>query len=374
MKTKLLADSSPCESPDDELTASIETVAIREHGQGDVDEDGDLLARFEPFLREGCHLAIMPISRVHIEWEPITYRDAFTLFPPCQADLGQINIVENEVNTSLAEACSALSGITGDILDRVHLVAFPCRFSWNAFQRASHRGHVELIRQLSESVDRLCLDFVRYRFCTLDLVDTLPGRAGQITGNPMMSGACLYNHSIRGSRIIGGAAFTHLVTQGLGLELDGIDADEFPSQGEVGHVVGHALRLYAAAQEASSQTAKLIQSMGLLEYLAFPDEFCPLKKVRAVIVHYAAHNAVRRAKLTERFKNDLFGPNGYRTQIVHNGGRIEQLLPAAEKRKMLFREMDGYIRLLIEDMLHHSELTWAEFLDHRKTIGLPDAG
>ena len=337
-------------------------------------EDGDLLGRFKPFLDNGCHLVVMPIARVHLEWSPFTYRDLFTFYPPEIADLSSLNIIPNrESSTSLAETSSALSGLTDELLEQLPLVAFPCRLNWESFRRSGHRGHLELIAQLSESVDRLCLNLVRYRLCTLDLVDTLPGRAGQLASNPMMAGACIYNHSLGEARIIGGAALTHYITRGLGLALESIGTDEFPRPGEVGNIVEHALGLYAAVQEASGPTGQFMQATSLLEYLAFPDEFRPLKKVRAVIVRYAARNRAEHDRLTKRFQNELFGPQGYRTQIVHNGKRLEQLLPSSEERKELFDELDVYMRLMIDDMIEHSEMNWDEFAEHRKSIGFGKA-
>src|SRR5262245_19972015 len=41
---------------------------------GEID-DGDLLARFAHYLNDGCHLVVMPITRVHLEWSPVIYRD-----------------------------------------------------------------------------------------------------------------------------------------------------------------------------------------------------------------------------------------------------------------------------------------------------------
>lgn len=334
-------------------------------------EEGDLVARYRRYLNDGCHLVVMPISRVHIEWSPITYRDLVTFFPPGCADLDALNIVENSADSgSLAEACSALSGITEELLCELPLVVFPCRLNWQTLRQAGHNEHEEMIRTLAESVDRSCLNFIRFKLCRIDLPDTLPGRAGQ-TNHPMMDGACIYNHSLCEARIIGGDVHSHLITRGLGLSLDSIEVGDFPKEGEVGNIVEHALGMYSAIQEADSPTTKFMLITNLFEYLAFPDEFRPLKKVRAVVVRYAARTPQQREQLTNRFKNDFFGLDGYRTRIVHKGQRLEQILPSPQQRKALFGELEGYLHRMIDDMVRHSELSWSEFLDHRKTIGLP---
>ena len=53
------------------------------------------------------------------------------------------------------------------------------------------------------------------------------------------------------------------------------------------------------------------------------------------------------------------------------GQRLEQILPSPQQRKELFRELEGYLFGMIDDMIRHSELGWPEFLAHRQTIGLP---
>jgi hypothetical protein len=112
-----------------------------------------------------------------------------------------------------------------------------------------------------------------------------------------------------------------------------------------------------------------MQAIGLLEYLAFPFDFRPLKKVRAVVVRYSARTRSEHDALTKRFQNDLFGPNGYRTQIIHNGKRLEDVIPNQRGRIEFFRELDGYIRPIMDDMLKCSEMTWDDYTERRRHIG-----
>ncbi len=339
------------------------------------DDDGDLVARFQPFLAEGYLLAVMPISRVFLEWFPITYRNCFTFFPPGAANLEQLNIVPNrEMDCPLAEGQSAASGVKEETLSELTLVAFPCRGNWTGFRKTNHAGHMDLIRQLSEGVDRACLDFIRYKLCGFDPVDTLPGRAGQVASNPMLAGLCLFNPAVQESRIVGGAAFTHSLTRGLGLALETIDAEEFPRAGEVGHIVEHALALYAAAIEATTATSSFVQALSILEFLAYPDEYRTFQDVKKIIARYVAQNRTDYDRLLDRFfeltgKKDSSGKMiGFRTRVVHMGERLEQIIPDHWQRTDLFRELDRYIRMVIEHMMRHSEMTLEEYWALRESL------
>ena len=338
----------------------------------EFEDDGDLLARFGPFLDEGYLLAVMPISRVFVEWFPITYRNCFTFFPPSFANIDQLKVIPNrEVDCPLAEGQSAASGFTEELLNELPLVAFPCRGDMDNVLKTNHHGHLDLIRQLSESVDRACLDFVRYRLCGFEPVDTLPGRAGQMESNPMMAGLCLYDPLTKRSRIFGGAAFTHTITRGLGLVLESVHIDEFPRLGEVGHIVEHALSLYVSAIEAVTATSRFVQAVSLLEFLAYPSDVSRhhnFEEVKKVISRYVAKTPEQWYSLLERFK-ELTGLKdektgrliGYRTRIVHKGEQLEGILPDLQQRLDLFQELDGYIRAVIDHMISHSELTFEEY-------------
>lgn len=330
---------------------------------------GNLLEGHSWFLHEGWHLAVLPISRVKVT-NPVFFPNGGAIYPSMIAQLDGLNPRQNQKDAeSLAERCSEASGIDMRTIERLPAVVIPVRFDWDAFVAGNHDTHLALIRDLSECVDRTFLNFMRYRKCRLDRPESLPSRAGLVRDDVRMAGALVYNHAAQEARIVGGTAFRHVITRGLGMALTQVEWNEMPHDGETGRLVDHALYLYAGLLEAESDTARFMQATGLLEYLAFPSEFRPLKKVRAVVTRYAARTPAEHEQMMKRFQNDLFGPNGYRTQIVHNGKRIEQLLSAAADRLALLRELDGYIRPMIDDMIEHSEMPWNEYIERRKHIG-----
>lgn len=340
-----------------------------------LNEEGDLLRQFQRYLDEGMLLAVMPVSRIFVDSSSITYRDRFTFFPAGCANLYDLNIKPNrEANCPLTEAQSAAAGITEQLLSELPLVAFPCRIDWTSFCKTDHEGHLDLIRQLSESVDRGCLDYVRYRLCGFEPVDSLPGRAGQVSNNPMMAGLCLFNPAENRARIVGGAAFTHMLTRGLGLSLESIGFEEFPRSGEIGHIVEHALSLYSAAIEGTTATSRFVQALSILEFLADPDDYCNFQDVKKIISRYVAANRQQYEELLDRFhvltgKKDESGKIiGLRTRAVHMGERLEQMIPDQLQRSELFRELDRYIHAVLEHMIRHSEMSQQEYWKLRETL------
>ena len=62
---------------------------------------------------------------------------------------------------------------------------------------------------------------------------------------------------------------------------------------------------------------------------------------------------------------------GIRTRVVHKGERIETAVPDARDRQELFRELDGYLRVVIDHMIAHSEMSLEEYLDFRQATLRP---
>ena len=329
-----------------------------------------MLDDYADYLRAGCHLAVMPISRVQVEWFPRTYPCGITFYPEGLVNLNALCIKPNDPKSrSLAEVIAATSGIDQEILDKHPLIVFPCSFNWPDLCHSSHDNHLDFIRRLSEHVDKSCLNFIRYLQCPLEPIDCLPGRAGAVNSNYMMSGALLYNHSLRESRIIGGAAFSYMITKGLGLPLESVDPNLFPKSGEVCNIVSHALSLYTTLLEANSPTLRFIQALSLLEFLAYPDEYRKFEEVKKVIARYVATDSGEYQKLLARFfeltgKKDSVTNKvvGYRTRVVHMGETIEDIIPDMDGRKRLFIELQTYIRAVIDHLISHSHLTWEEYL------------
>ena len=131
-------------------------------------------------------------------------------------------------------------------------------------------------------------------------------------------------------------------------------------------MVNHALALYSALIESNSLTAKFVQCLSLLEFLASPEEYENFKKVKKTIARYVAQDSREYEQLLERFKG-LTGnkvgdtEKGYRTRIVHMGQRLESIAPIISEREALFGELERYIRAVVNHMIKHSDKCWREY-------------
>jgi len=141
-------------------------------------------------------------------------------YPRQWTDLSILNPLPNTADSgSLRELCNAASGVDADLIEDHAVIAFPVSFRWETLWKTSYQNNLEFIRQLSERADRICFDAMRFHLCRLAVPDALPARAGQLDSNQMMAGALLYNAAKQEARVLGGAAFTHIVTVALGCRL-----------------------------------------------------------------------------------------------------------------------------------------------------------
>lgn len=336
--------------------------------------EGHLLREIGPGLGAETYLVVMPIARVIVE-SPLSFPHHTHIYPPGMAEIEALNILTPDKFQSLTGYKSEASGVDQKTLNRHATVAFPCSFDWEALWKTNHKNQMGFLRFLSEKVDVNCLNLIRYRLCSVDLADTLPGRAGQIDSNHMMAGALLYNAARGEGRIIGGDAFSYIITKGLGLPIEALPYDDFPGDGEVGHLAQHGLALYTAMLETDNPTAKFAQALALLEFLAEPLAYLKFQDVKKILARYIAKNNGEYRRLLDRFleltgkKDPITGEfTGYRTRIMHLGDRLDRLVPSAEKRLELFRELDSYIRPVLDHMIAHSELPYDEYVQIRDTM------
>lgn len=336
----------------------------------------DLLHDCGMWLGPQEHLVLLPLARAVLD-EPIRLPIRLNLYPASCIELQALNIVANsDKSSSLAEVSSAVSRVDAEVIAQHATVAFAFRFDWEAMStRWSHASHMEFIRALSAYVDDQCLDAMRYQQCRIEPVDNLSGRAGQLDSNHMMAGAFVYNAARQEGRVLGGAAFTHIVTKGIGLPVEALPEIALPSSGETGMIVKQALSLYSTLLESNSPTAKFIQAIALLEFLADPFEYRKFEEVKKIVGRYVAQTPAQYQLLLERLfeltgKKDTKSGQvlGYRTRIVHFGERLDQILPSPLERRKLFEELDSYIRAMIDHMMSRSSLAYEAYLKTREEI------
>jgi len=338
---------------------------------------GNLLREFATKLGPDTHLVVMPINRLMLS-EPIEFQSGSKIYPKGLAKITALKLkMSKEVSESLSFYQSSTTFVDKETFSQTPTIAFTSKFDWDDVWRGSHRSHMESIRVFSQVADAKCLNWIRYKFCPIDIPDVLPSRAGQIKQDQMMSAALLYNAFRREGGILAGDAFNSVITRGLGLPLneDDLTYNDFPDlDGDVGNIALYALDLYSSILQAEYPTTQFTQLMALMEYLVDPTDYTKSEQVGKIIGRYVATNAAEYEKFKARYyelsgkKDDATGEwIGYRTRIVHMGVRLESIL-AAGPRNQLLKELDGYVRTVIDHMLVRSSWGYDSYLAHRESM------
>ena len=335
-----------------------------------------VLTDYVDLLKTGARLCVLPVPRLLLE-QPINVPTNYTLYPQGSIDIAELRVVswpqrefEEVVRTgggSLPWTQSAATQIFSDEFLAHSLIAFPIRLNWEHFlDPPDHEYHKDVIREASERAET-ALDIIRYEFCRLDLPDTLPGRAGTLSGGNPFSCALFYDLSDHESYVIGGQTVTHQLVAGLGLELPGSLTSQEIKNGEVGNIVRMALGLFSASLEASSLTSKFVQAMSLLEFLGNPNPNARLgmKKARPQIAVHAARDKASYESVSHDIKR-LSDENSLRTAIVHKGERFENIIAGKADQAALFRRLQGYIGKIIFDLIELSDASWSAVEEFRR--------
>ena len=352
-----------------------------------------LIEEFMEELQAGMYLAVLPISRFVLE-------DRFSLgkfnfYPAGEVDINELRIVSNKTvelldngsglivteGQDLRELKSSITGIDNDTFKENVIVAFTLKMDWDSFLKGNHESDLALIYNLSQDVEK-AIDLIRFYFCRVELPDTLPGQVGTWEGSGGFSGALLYTLFDNESYVIAGSVVTHVVAKGVGLDLDQRQTSWIErhsllenNASEVGNIAKMGLSLYSGVLEANNITTKFIMAMSLLEFLAFPNEYKKFELVKKEISYHVAKDAKDYQMLLDRFweltgkKDDATGKIiGYRTQIIHIGKTLEEIIPDEQDRNKLIIELQRYIGIVIEDMIRNSDKTWDEFAEHRNQL------
>lgn len=331
-------------------------------------DQGDLRAAYNHYFQEGCHLAILPLARL-ITDRSIFLPHGIMIYPQGRLNLASLHIDNKQLARPASSQIKA-SGVRIDKLAKHPLLVMPVKFSWDALKCCNHNAHLEMIVRISEIVDGLCFDVINYLNCKLEHLscETKPAYPGQLMSNSLMSAALLVKSDALDSVLLAGTAFTHAITKGLGLDLRQPEWDRFPQHGEVGKIAAHGLSLYSQMLQTQSATSKFVQALSLIEFLACPDGYMKFQDIKKVVSKYVANCPGEHERLMERFR-ELTGKKdeitkqeiGLRTNIVHMGARLEQLVKSRSEREDLFRELDGYIRAIMDHMIDHDHMPRSEY-------------
>lgn len=194
-------------------------------------DQGDLGTAYKKYFQEDYHLAILPLSRL-ITDRSIFLPHGIMIYPQGRLNLASLRI-DNKQLTKAASSQIKASRVRLMQLGKHPLLVIPLKFSWEALKRGNHSAHVEMIARISEIIDGLCFDAINYQNCKLEHLscETKPASPGQLMSGSMMSAALLVKSDEMDSVLLAGAAFTHVITKGLGLDLRQPEWDRFPQYG-----------------------------------------------------------------------------------------------------------------------------------------------
>ncbi|MDR4319754.1 MULTISPECIES: hypothetical protein [Bacillus cereus group] len=223
------------------------------------------------------------------------------------------------------------------------------------------------------------LNIFKYIYCNLDKTSLLTQRAGYI--NNIYSGMLIYNPKSGMSDFLKEKYKINNEFIGRGLivnleEIEGILEKHMVifkrNCGEVSNIIKHALQLYSNIVEASSLTNKYVQALSLIEYLTNPFEFEKMQKLKGNVITFTVDNKKSYHDLADRFRllTGLKDENGIeigiRTNIVHNGKLLEQILEQPYEPELIIKELQYYICNYLEACFGNYKQSWEKFVEIRE--------
>jgi hypothetical protein len=337
----------------------------------------------------GKRLCLLPIGRIHAE-EPTYISPTIIYYPPDTLKRSDLSVVStpDEEFREISRKCkvpgtddiqvdgsdlpwfqSGATRITAEDFFACGLLAFSIDFDWNdLIAPSSQQQHRDIISLAAAQAERT-LDVLRLNYCRIDLPDTLPQFAG-LLGKTEYSAALFYTADDNESYIIAHQLMTHQIVAGLGLEIDNQSTVQDVGNGPVGNIAKHGLMLRSAALSANNVTAKFIDMMGLLEYLAEPYEYIGMQDVKKQIGRHVAHDRAAYQAVSDDFylltakKDDQGQYVGLRHNIIHVGSRLEDLLPTSEVQETLVR-LDRYVCSVLFDFIGLAQDDWSSVVELR---------
>lgn len=293
---------------------------------------------------------LLPIDRLTIEYK-VRIRNV-VVYPA-----GTVDIDELFKSHSFIEDISKNT----DLLKRSTLISFlsksPTKFP------AQIIYNLELLRYATDYITPV-IDFIIFSYCNINNSSNLPGHIGQIlTGESLL--LIFHEFGSPFTRIICEKVHTNTITLGNGLiikEPDSLSLFNLLNNDidEVGQVAKHALRMYTQLLESNSETEKFIHAIRLFEFIASPEKYEKFQNVKSNIIAHVASNIKQIHEISEEFKYYSSGnaADGLRTQIFHNGKKLEELIIRSDERKELFVKLHGYLFTCISDLLGIYNKKW----------------
>ena len=326
-------------------------------------------------------IVALPLGRLKID-NPIL-SDHICLFPAGYLWIYNLrNLDGSKFGTKTAKLRDYITSHTKvsiEVFQDMPLMVFPIKISYKEYVSMNQMEDNDLIIKCSEKAERV-MDLVRFYGADYVLPEWLPSRAG--IWNDRYSAMYIFFPKEQISHIQSREVELKSFIKGIGMEFTDTDNLNIhplmtSSPDELQSIIIHALRLHSAIQETDNDTMKFAQIMMLFDYIGNPNEYANFQTMKAQFVPVLARDKHRYHQLSERFKQltkgyeDASGKlvrNGLRTDIVHLGKSILDLMPDPKGRKALFQELHGYIYTLIHHMIISQSSSWKEYEAERTAL------
>lgn len=313
-------------------------------------------------------LVILPLTRLRIENS--IYSKEICVFPPGEFQIEKINFKvphkfdeENiDGKGNLRDLVTSVTHLDKDVFILNPIVVFRDSITIEEYNKLTHQNDVYLIKKYSEKAEDI-LDLIRFFECNYSTPEMLPARAG--IWDDRYSTALLYFPKYQVGFVQAREVEIKTFIKGIGTDITKQDLiNDLPifiysndELGEVGRICKYALKLNTLIAESDNQSNKFIQIMRLLEFIGNPYKFENFKKFKGNIITYIANNKKEYHELSEKFR---FYSENIRTEIIHNGKRIEDLLTNEEINDLfIFFHQTNYT--ILYDFMMNFDLSWLEY-------------
>jgi|688.fasta_scaffold282226_1 hypothetical protein len=207
------------------------------------------------------------------------------------------------------------------------------------------------------------LDLFRFYYCDYFYSHSIPGRVGQIYNSKSV--VLIFSHPVSCQFAIHNKYSTEIVI-GNGLKVRDLSKiksyySNTKTIGEVYDIVNDALRLNSQILEQNNLTTKFIQLMTLFEFLANPkpnpEKFEGFAEKKKKCISHIANNNLEYLFLLDRFEK--FSKD-YRTNVVHYGKNITDIVHEPIEIESLFIELQSYTSKIISELISLSHISWNE--------------
>lgn len=321
-------------------------------------------------------IIILPLTRLKID--KAIYSKEICVFPAGEFQIHKINfkipekfeadkIEDKEGSNDLRDLITSITQIDKEVYLDNPLVVFRDSITIDKYKNLSHQEDVELIKKYSEKAEDV-LDLIRFFECNYITPEILPARAG--LWDDRYSTSLIYFPVFKTGFVQSREVEIKTLIKGIGGEFTNVELiNSLPifiysnkELGEVGRICKYALKLNTLITESDNHSNKFIQIMTLFEYLGNPYDFVNFKKIKGVLISYIAKNKKEYHELSEKFR---FYSENIRTEIIHNGKRIEDLLTNEEINDLfVFFHQTNYI--ILYDFMMNYDLDWIDYETKRQ--------